>query len=111
MSRIEAKPATPPTSNQAAAPTEFTTWVAGPLAANAMLGGIASQLAQEMLDFAGRRMRAQLDFMAEVPRCGDVPQLIEAQFRFVETATRDYADEVGHVAEVIRKATAATNAS
>jgi hypothetical protein len=34
---------------------------------------------------------------------GDVKGMMEAQFRFFEQASRDYAEEIGHVADVVRK--------
>jgi hypothetical protein len=76
-----------------------------PLAANMMVGEMASQITQEIMDFAGRRMRAQMEFVSTLP-VGDVKGMMEAQFRFFEQASRDYADELGQVAEVVRKATA-----
>jgi hypothetical protein len=77
--------------------------VDGPFAANMMMGQMASQITQEIMDFAGRRMRAQMDFVSTLPM-GDVKGMMEAQFRFFEQASRDYAEEIGHVADVVRKA-------
>jgi hypothetical protein len=74
----------------------------GPFAANLMVGQMASQITQEIMDFAGRRMRAQMDFVSSMP-VGDVKGMMEAQFRFFEQASRDYAEEIGHVADVVRK--------
>jgi hypothetical protein len=94
MSRIETQ--APPTSGLAAL-------TASPFAANFMIGQMASQMTQEMVEFTQRRMKAQVEFMSSLPM-GDVKGMMEAQFRFLEQASRDYAEEIGHVAEVIRKA-------
>ena len=95
MSRIETQAPQPAAGLAALAETPF--------AANLMLGQMASQIAQEMAEFAQRRMKAQMDFMASLP-LGDVKGMMEAQFRFFEQASRDYAEEIGHVADVVRKA-------
>ncbi|MGG5818679.1 hypothetical protein [Falsiroseomonas sp. HW251] len=94
MSRIDT---TTPQPQGLAALTET------PFTANLMLGEMASQVTQEMMDFAQRRMKAQAEFVASLP-LGDIKGLMEAQFRFLEQASRDYAEEIGHVADVVRKA-------
>jgi hypothetical protein len=81
-----------------------TSLLEAPLAANMMVGEMASQITQEIVDFTARRMRAQMEFVSSLP-VGDVKGMMEAQFRFFEQASRDYADEFGQVAEVVRKAT------
>jgi hypothetical protein len=100
MSRIE---------KQAPAPEQADTHASvagvadGPFAANLALTGMAAQITQEMMDFAGRRLRAQMDFVSTMP-LGDVKGMMEAQFRFLERASRDYAEEFAQVTDVIRKA-------
>jgi hypothetical protein len=60
-------------------------------------------LAQEMVDFTGRRMRAQLDFMGALPNCSEPQDVMAAQFRFVADASKDYAEEINHLSEVLRR--------
>ncbi len=100
MSRIDSKQTM---ADRPANGAGLASLVDGPLAANVMMGQMASQITQEIMDFAGRRMRAQMDFVSTLPM-GDVKGMMEAQFRFFEQASRDYAEEIGHVADVVRKA-------
>ncbi len=111
MSRIDPQKPQPaqgaaPPQGVAGLPNGLAALTDGPFAANLMLGQMASQITQEIVDFAGRRMRAQMDFVSTLPM-GDMKGMIEAQFRFMEQASRDYADEISHVSEVIRKVTVA----
>lgn len=96
MSRIE-------TPGPAPATAGFASLTDAPFVANVMLGQMASQITQEMVEFAQRRMKAQMEFVSSLP-IGDVKGMMEAQFRFFEQASRDYAEEIGHVADVVRKA-------
>ncbi|WP_158287747.1 hypothetical protein [Falsiroseomonas bella] len=96
MSRIET-PAPAPAPHVAALPES-------PFAANLMLSEMAAQITQEMLDFSGRRMRAQMEFVSSMP-VGDVKGMMEAQFRFLAQASQDYAQEMVQVGEVIRRIT------
>jgi hypothetical protein len=98
MSRIE-KP--PPTQ----APEPRSAPMPGnPFAANLVLNEMAAQITQEMLDFSGRRMRAQMEFVSSMP-VGDMKGMMEAQFRFLAQASQDYAQEIAQVGEMIRKIT------
>ena len=67
------------------------------------IGEMTAALAQEMVDFAGRRVRAQLDFMSALPNCSAPQDVMAAQFRFVAETSKDYADEISHMSEVLRK--------
>ncbi|WP_137177218.1 phasin family protein [Roseomonas sp. AR75] len=100
MSRIET-PA--PAPAQAQTHAGVATLLDGPFAANLALAGMAAQIAQEMMDFAGRRMRAQMDFVSTMPM-GDVKGMMDAQVRFLEQASRDYVAEIAQVTDVMRKA-------
>lgn len=93
----------PPATEKQESPRETALATDGPFAANMMLGQMASEITQEVMDFAGRRMRAQLDFVSTLP-VGDVKGMMEAQFRFFEQASRDYTQEFNQVTEVVRKA-------
>jgi hypothetical protein len=64
-------------------------------------------LAQEMFDFAGRRLRAQAQFMDALRRCGDFQQLVELQMRYMSQTGTDYVDEAGHVAKALQARAAA----
>jgi hypothetical protein len=64
---------------------------------------MTATIAQEMVDFAGRRMRAQLDFMGSLPNCSEPQDVMAAQFRFVADASKDYADEISHMSQVLRR--------
>ena len=64
---------------------------------------MTATLAQEMADFAGRRLRAQLDFMGALSNWSNPQAMMEAQFRFFAEASKDHADEIGHMSEVLRK--------
>jgi hypothetical protein len=75
-----------------------------PFAANLMLSEMAAQITQEMLDFSGRRMRAQMEFVSSMP-VGDMKGMMEAQFRFLAQASQDYAQEIAQVGAVIRRIT------
>jgi hypothetical protein len=73
-----------------------------PFAANLALSEMAAQITQEMLDFSGRRMRAQMEFVSSMP-IGDVKGMMEAQFRFLARASEDYVQEIAQVGEMIRR--------
>ena len=94
MSRIEKQPPTPEPRSASMSDSPF--------AANLMLSEMAAQITQEMLDFSGRRMRAQMEFVSSMP-VGDVKGMMEAQFRFFAQASEDYAQEIAQVGEMIRR--------
>jgi hypothetical protein len=106
MSRIETQPpqAKADDKAQSARPRDPDFGLGEAFAANLAASEIAAQITQEVMDFAGRRMRAQVEFVTSVPQMGDVTGLMEAQFRFLEQASRDYAQEFGQITEVIRRA-------
>lgn len=66
------------------------------------LAEVALQMTQEMMDFANRRMRAQVEFMDALRRCDDFNGVVEAQLRFVAQTSSDFADEISHLVQVAR---------
>jgi len=100
MSRIDPRP---PAANMQSTRDQRGGMLDGPFTTNLVLGQMASQITQEMMDFASRRMRAQLQFVSSLP-VGDMKGMMEAQFRFFEEASRDYAKEFTHVTDVLRQA-------
>jgi hypothetical protein len=75
--------------------------------ANREAADAANEIAKEMMDFTSRRLRAQMEFVSEMPQMGDVNGMMAAQLRFLERASRDYAQELGTVSQVLLRA--ATN--
>jgi hypothetical protein len=51
----------------------------------------------ETLRFAARRLQAQSDFIAGLETCHTVPEVIDAQSRFVRTAVGDYGSETSKI--------------
>jgi hypothetical protein len=72
-------------------------------ATSLQMAEMTATLAQEMVDFTGRRMRAQLDFMGSAPNWSDPQDVMAAQFRFVADASKAYAEEIDHLTHVLRR--------
>jgi hypothetical protein len=53
----------------------------------------------EMLRFAGRRMSAQADYLAEIARCKSFAEALNSQSAFLQSAAKEYRAE----AEVLLK--------
>lgn len=59
--------------------------------------------ASEALRFAAQRLQAQGDFLASLETCQTVPEVIDAQSRFVRTAVGDYGSETSKIIEDVRR--------
>ncbi len=57
----------------------------------------------EILAFTARRFQAQSDFIAGLETCHSVPEVIDAQARFVRTAVGDYGSETSKIMSDMRK--------
>lgn len=57
----------------------------------------------EILAFTARRFQAQSDFIAGLERCHSVPEVIDAQARFVRNAVGDYGSETTKIMSDMRK--------
>ena len=106
MSKIDS-PTMPPAARSAQQPAARMQ-IEGALAdrffmTSRQVAEMTATIAQEMVDFAGRRMRAQLDFIGSLPNCSEPQDVMAAQFRFVADASKDYADEIGHMTQVLRR--------
>jgi hypothetical protein len=77
--------------------------------ANREATDVATEIAKEMMEFTSRRLRAQMEFVSEMPQMGDVNGVMAAQLRFLERASRDYAQELGTVSQVLLRAAANGN--
>ena len=60
-------------------------------------------LASEILTFMGRRMQAQAEFCAELSRCREIGEAVEAQQDFAQRASGAYADEAERLSALTRK--------
>lgn len=60
-------------------------------------------LASEILTFMGRRMQAQAEFCAELSRCREIGEAVEAQQDFARQASGAYADEAERLSVLTRK--------
>ncbi len=67
-------------------------------------------LTQEMMEFATRRVRAQVALFDTLSRCTDFADLLEAQLRFLSDAGADCAAECSHLARTAQARLAATAA-
>lgn len=56
----------------------------------------------EAVRFAGQRLQAQGEFLASLRSCRTVPEVIEAQSRFVRTAVDEYGAETSKIMEDVR---------
>jgi hypothetical protein len=56
----------------------------------------------ESLRFAARRLEAQSDFVAGLEACHTVPEVIDAQSRFVRAAVGDYGSETSKIISDVR---------
>jgi len=63
-------------------------------------------IVSETLRFAARRLQAQADFIAGLETCQTVPEVIDAQSRFVRTAVGDYGTETSRIIDDVRKSVA-----
>jgi hypothetical protein len=59
-------------------------------------------IVSETLQFAARRLQAQSDFIAGLETCHTVPEVIDAQSRFVRTAVGDYGSETSRIISDVR---------
>jgi hypothetical protein len=57
----------------------------------------------ELLTFMSRRMKAQADLFSGVGHCHNMDEATDMQRTFWEKVTRDYSDEMNHLAEIARK--------
>jgi hypothetical protein len=55
------------------------------------------------LKFAAQRLQAQSDFIASLKTCQSVPEVIDAQSRFVRIAVGDYGSETSKIIDDMRK--------
>ena len=103
MSKIDT-PKMPPAAPPAQIPTQLEGAITDQFFATGMqMAQVTALLAQEMVDFASRRMRAQLDFLGAMPNWSDPQEVMTAQFRFAADASKDYAEEMDHLTQVLRR--------
>ncbi len=57
----------------------------------------------EFLTFMSRRMKAQADLFSGVGHCHNMDEATDMQRTFWEKVTRDYSEEMNHLAEIARK--------
>ncbi len=57
----------------------------------------------ELLTFMSRRMKAQADLFSGVGHCHDMTEAADMQRNFWEKVTKDYSEEMNHLAEIARK--------
>jgi Phasin protein len=57
----------------------------------------------ELLTFMSRRMKAQADLFSGVGHCHNMDEATNMQRTFWEKVTKDYAEEMNHLAEITRK--------
>jgi hypothetical protein len=57
----------------------------------------------ELLTFISRRMKAQADLFSGVGHCHNMEEAADMQRTFWEKVTKDYSEEVNHLAEIARK--------
>jgi hypothetical protein len=57
----------------------------------------------EIFDFVCKRMKAQADFYDTLSHCKEVGQIVESQQQFWNRASKDYAEEAGHLVEVAQE--------
>jgi Phasin protein len=57
----------------------------------------------EFLTFMSRRMKAQADLFSGVGHSHDVTEAADMQRSFWEKVTKDYSEEMNHLAEIARK--------
>jgi hypothetical protein len=57
----------------------------------------------ELLTFMSRRMKAQAELFNGVGHCHDLSEASDMQRTFWEKVTRDYSQEMNHLAEITRK--------
>jgi hypothetical protein len=57
----------------------------------------------ELLMFMTRRMKAQADLFSGVGHCHDMGEATDMQRTFWEKVSKDYAEELNHLAEIVRK--------
>jgi hypothetical protein len=57
----------------------------------------------ELLTFMSRRMKAQADFFNGVGHCHNLSEAADVQRTFWEKVTKDYSEEMNHLAEIARK--------
>ncbi|ODT13805.1 MAG: hypothetical protein ABS35_36790 [Kaistia sp. SCN 65-12] len=61
-------------------------------------------LASDILTFMGSRMHAQAEFCAELSRCGEIGEAVEAQQDFARGVGDAYANEAGKRSTLARRA-------
>lgn len=59
-------------------------------------------VASEWLRFAAQRLQAQGEFLANLRTCQTVPEVMEAQSKFVRTAVDEYGAETSKIMEDVR---------
>ncbi len=64
--------------------------------------------AAEVLRFSARRLQAQSDFLAGLETCHTVPEVMDAQSRFMRNAVGDYGSQtskiIGDIRDTVSKA-------
>ncbi len=56
----------------------------------------------EAIRFAGQKLQAQGDFLASLRACRTVPEVMDAQSRFVRAAVDEYGAETSKIMEDVR---------
>ncbi len=59
-------------------------------------------LFSETIRFAGQRLQAQGDFIASLRTCRTIPEVMDAQSRFVRETVDEYGAETGKIMEDVR---------
>ena len=65
----------------------------------------------EVLRFAGRRMSAQADHLAEISHCKNFGEALNSQSAFFQSAAKEYSQEAEVLMKEIREAAPSTKAA
>ena len=57
----------------------------------------------ELLTFMSRRMKAQADLFSGIGHCHNADEAADMQRKFWDKVTRDYSEEMNHLAKIARK--------
>jgi hypothetical protein len=73
--------------------------------------GFPIAMTVEVLRFAGRRMLAQADHLAEIAHCKNFAEALNSQSAFFQNATNEYRAEAEVLMKEIQEATPSTKAA
>jgi hypothetical protein len=79
---------------------EFQRWTAACPVPNQAMTGCLSELGSEVAHFVSARLRANLDTMQAIAQCCNLPEVMNAQQRWVRGTFDDYATETSRLTEL-----------